>query len=246
MSVTYLRTEIRRTFRNTRFVLFAIAFPVLMFLLQANLFLSGVTPAEKASAVGVVMVNMMVFGTLAASMSTGARLSVERSVGWQRQLRLTPLSGPGYLGGKGVSGMLVGLPALILVPLIAGVAEGVHLDAIGWVKIIAGIWIGSVPLVLIGLLLGQFGTPESMQPVNMLVMMGMGFLGGLWIPIDTAAWVHNVAQFLPSYWLTALVRPVVTNELNVSFGHAAMVLGGWTVVLMALVARRYRKDSARV
>lgn len=246
MSVTYLLTEIRRTFRNTRFVLFAIAFPVLMFLLQANLFLKGVTPAEKASAVGVVMVNMMVFGTLAASMSTGARLAVERSVGWQRQLRLTPLSGPGYLSGKGVSGMLVGLPALILVPLIAGLAEGLHLDAMGWVKIIAGVWIGSIPLVLIGLLLGQFGTPESMQPVNMLVMMGMGFLGGLWIPIDTAGWVHNVAQFLPSYWLTALVRPVVTSELNVSFGHAVTVLGGWTVVLMALVVRRYRKDSARV
>jgi ABC-2 type transport system permease protein len=85
-----------------------------------------------------------------------------------------------------------------------------------------------------------------MQPINMLVMMGMGFLGGLWIPIDTAGWVHTVAQFLPSYWLTALVRPVVTNELNVSFGHAAMVLGAWTVVLMALVVRRYRKDSARV
>jgi ABC-2 type transport system permease protein len=247
MSVTYLATEIRRTFRNVRFVVFAVAFPVLMFLLQAKLFLGGaMSPADKATEVGVVMVNMMTFGTLAGAMSNGARLAFERAVGWQRQLRLTPLSGPGYLGGKGVSGMLVALPSLLLVPLIAIVAEGVHLDAMGWVRIILGIWLGSIPFVLLGMLLGQFGSPESMQPVNMLVMMGMGFLGGLWIPIESAGWVHDVAQFLPSYWLTQLVRPVVTSELTVSFGNAAGVLAAWTLVLGALVARRYRKDSARV
>jgi two-component system sensor histidine kinase DesK len=38
MNPTYLKTEIVRTFRSTRFVLFAVAFPVLMFLLQANVF----------------------------------------------------------------------------------------------------------------------------------------------------------------------------------------------------------------
>jgi energy-coupling factor transporter ATP-binding protein EcfA2 len=43
MSFTYVRLEILRTFRNTRFVTFAIAFPVLLFLLQAT----------------VLMVNMM-------------------------------------------------------------------------------------------------------------------------------------------------------------------------------------------
>ncbi|WP_329064649.1 ABC transporter permease [Amycolatopsis sp. NBC_01480] len=246
MNLSYLTVEVRRLFRSPRFIVFVVAFPVLMFLLQANVFTKASDP-DHAAIVAVVMVNMMAFGAFAAATMNGAKLAVERATGWQRQLRLTPLSGAGYLGGKALSGLLVGLPALVLVPLLAVFAEGVHLDAAGWVRIIVGIWLGTIPLVLLGLLLGQFGTPESMQPVNMIVMLGMGFLGGLWIPLETMpGWMHQLAQAMPTYWVLGLVRPAVTNEMLVAFPTAVAVLGAWTIVLGTLVIRRYRKDSARV
>ncbi|MCR6483239.1 ABC transporter permease [Amycolatopsis sp. OK19-0408] len=246
MNAAYLLTEIRRNFRAPRFLMFVIAFPVLMFLLQASVFVKGSDPDHAAFA-AVVMINMMTFGTFAAANTSGARLALERALGWQRQLRLTPLTGVGYLGGKAVSGMLVGLPALILVPLLAVTVEGVHLDAAGWVRILAGIFLGTIPLVLLGLLIGQFGTPDSMQPISMLVTLGMGFLGGLWIPIETMpGWMHDVAQIMPTYWVLQVARPAVTSDMVVSLPNAAGVLAAWTVVLGALVIRRYRKDSARV
>jgi ABC-2 type transport system permease protein len=246
MNLSYLTVEVRRLFRSPRFIVFVVAFPVLMFLLQANVFTKASDP-DHAAIVAVVMVNMMAFGAFAAATMNGAKLAVERATGWQRQLRLTPLSGAGYLGGKALSGLLVGLPALVLVPLLAVFAEGVHLDAGSWVRIIAGIWLGTIPLVLLGLLLGQFGTPESMQPVNMIVMLGMGFLGGLWIPLETMpGWMHQLAQAMPTYWVLGLVRPAVTNEMLVAFPAAVAVLGAWTIVLGTLVIRRYRKASARV
>ncbi|MFI7120693.1 ABC transporter permease [Amycolatopsis sp. NPDC049868] len=242
MNPTYLKTEIVRTFRSTRFVLFAVAFPVLMFLLQANVFGSA-----EMNIAGVIMVNMMAFGTFSAAMTSGAKLAIERSTGWQRQLRLTPLTGAGYLGGKALSAMLVALPSLLVVPLVGVLFQGVHLDAAGWLRLVFGIWLGAIPLVLLGLLLGQFGTPESMQPLNMIVMMGMGFLGGLWIPIDgMPSWMADIAQVTPTYWLIQLVRPVVTDHLTVSLSAALGVLAAWTAVLGTLVIRRYRKDSARV
>ncbi|MEU3767240.1 ABC transporter permease [Amycolatopsis keratiniphila] len=242
MNPTYLKTEIVRTFRSTRFVLFAVAFPVLMFLLQANVFASG-----QVKISGVIMVNMMAFGAFSAAMTSGAKLAIERSTGWQRQLRLTPLTGAGYLGGKALSAMLVALPSLLVVPLVGVLFQGVHLDAAGWLRLVLGIWLGAIPLVLLGLLLGQFGTPESMQPLNMIVMMGMGFLGGLWIPIDgMPSWMADLAQATPTYWLIQLVRPVVTDQLTVSLPAALGVLAAWTAVLGTLVIRRYRKDSARV
>ncbi|KZB85410.1 ABC transporter permease [Amycolatopsis regifaucium] len=242
MNPTYLKTEVVRTFRSTRFVLFAIAFPVLMFLLQVNVF-----GAADKSIAGVIMVNMMAFGAFSAAMTSGAKLAIERSTGWQRQLRLTPLTGPGYLSGKGLSAMLVALPSLLLVPLVGALFQGVHLDASGWLRLVFGIWLGAIPLVLLGLLLGQFGTPDSMQPVSMVVTLGMGFLGGLWIPIDgMPSWMADLAKATPTYWLIQLVRPVVTDHLTVSFPAALGVLAAWTAILGALVVRRYRKDSARV
>jgi ABC-2 type transport system permease protein len=189
----------------------------------------------------------MTFGVLSAALSNGAKLAFERAGGWQRQLRLTLLSGPGYLGAKAISGLLVSLPSLILVPVIAALFQPVHLDAGGWLRIVLGIWIGAVPFVLLGLLPGQFGTPDSMQPVNMVVMMGMGFLGGLWVPIETMpGWMHQVAQFLPSYWLTQIARPVVTHELTVGLGEAVGMLAVFTAIFGALMIRRYRADSTRV
>ncbi|RSD10521.1 ABC transporter permease [Amycolatopsis eburnea] len=246
MNAAYLLTEIRRNFRAPRFLIFVVAFPVLMFLLQANVFTKSDAP-DHATVTAVIMINMMTFGTFAAATNSGARLALERAVGWQRQLRLTPLTGSGYLAGKGISGMLVGLPALVLVPLLAVTMQGVHLDAAGWVRIFAGVWLGTIPLVLLGLLLGQFGTPDSMQPVNMIVTLGMGFLGGLWIPIESMpGWMHDVAQIMPTYWVLQVARPAVTTDMVVSLPTAAGVLGAWAVVLGALVIRRYRKDSARV
>ncbi|WP_326837605.1 ABC transporter permease [Amycolatopsis rhabdoformis] len=246
MNASYLAVEIRRLFRSMRFLIFVVAFPVVMFLLQANVFVKPSDP-DHAAVVAVVMVNMMAFGLFAAATTNGTRLALERASGWQRQLRLTPLSGGSYLGGKALAGMLVGLPALLLVPLVAIFVEGVHLDGAGWLRVILGLWLGTIPLVLLGLLIGQLATPESMQPISMIVMLGMGFLGGLWIPLEgMPAWMQDVSQLLPTYWLIGLVRPAVTNELLVSFPTALAVLAGWAVVLGALVIRRYRKDSARV
>ncbi|HEY3465471.1 MAG TPA: ABC transporter permease [Amycolatopsis sp.] len=243
---TYLLTEIRRNFRAPRFLIFVVAFPVLMFLLQANVFTKTSDP-QHAQIAAIIMINMMTFGTFAAANTSGARLALERALGWQRQLRLTPLTGTGYLAGKGLSGMLVGLPALILVPLLAVTVEGVHLDAAGWVRIFAGVWLGTIPLVLLGLLIGQFGTPETMQPISMIVTLGMGFLGGLWIPLEGMPnWMHDVAQIMPTYWVLQVARPAVTSDMVVALPTAVAVLAGWTVVLGALVIRRYRRDSARV
>ena len=38
------------------------------------------------------MVGLLAFGAMVAVLSGGARIAAERTVGWNRQLRLTPLS----------------------------------------------------------------------------------------------------------------------------------------------------------
>ncbi|PRY54948.1 ABC transporter permease [Glycomyces artemisiae] len=245
MNPTYTRLEIVRMLRNPRFLIFAFFFPVLLFLLQANVFVTGSGP-EKASAVAVIMVNMIAFGAVFAAMNNGARLAVERAAGWQRQLRLTPLSGRGYMFGKGLTGMLLALPVVVAIPLLAVIAEGVRLDGGEWTRIILGIWVGAVPFVLLGLLIGQLVTPDTLQPVNMGVSLAMGFLGGLWIPVDAMpGWLQTVSPFLPSYWLTQIGRGAVTTDLTRSLGLSVAVLAAWAIVLGALVVWRYRKDSAR-
>ena len=242
MSVTYLLLEVRRAMRNGRFLIFTILFPVLLFLLYVGIYSKG-----NKDIVGILMVNMTSFGALTGALFAGGRVALERSLGWQRQLRLTPLSGSGYLVAKGITGMMLAVPAVVLVPLIAAVVEGVSLDATGWLRVTIGIWLAVIPFTLIGLVIGQVGTPDSMQPIMSITMMTMSLLGGIFIPIDGMPdWLLKVAHVLPSYWLGQVGRGAVTSELSVNLGQAVLVLAIWTVVLAFGVVRRYRRDSARV
>jgi ABC-2 type transport system permease protein len=68
MNFTYARLEILRTFRNTRFVIFAIAFPVLLFLLQATIF-ARADASDHGAVAAVLMVNMMAFGTASGALA---------------------------------------------------------------------------------------------------------------------------------------------------------------------------------
>jgi len=245
MNLTYARIELKRAFRNPRFMIFAFAFPVFLFLIQSNVFIMDDDPG-KATATAVIMVNMLAFGVFFAAMSNGGRLATERAAGWQRQLRLTPLTGRGYMLGKGLTGLLLCVPVLIAVPIIAVLANDVSLDAAQWTRILAGTLLGGIPFILLGLLIGQLARPDTLQPLNMGLTLVMGFLGGMWIPVDAMpTWMQNIAPILPSYWLTQMGRGAVTGDLSRSLGLTAAVLAAWVIVLGGLVIWRYRKDSAR-
>ena len=99
--VAYLRFELRRTFRNRRFLFFSLGFPIALFFLIA-----GPNRNERdlggtgISAPLYYMVALAAFGTMMGMVSTGARIAGERQVGWTRQLRVTPLSSVAYLRAK--------------------------------------------------------------------------------------------------------------------------------------------------
>src|SRR5262249_10509626 len=85
----YTRYELLRTFRNRRFVVFALGFPLVLYLAialpnrhETDLGGSGL------SAPLYFMVGLITFGTMNAVLSTGGRIAAERTAGWNRQLRL--------------------------------------------------------------------------------------------------------------------------------------------------------------
>src|SRR4029453_4809302 len=126
---TYVRYELMRNFRNRRFFVFTVGFPLALYLLIAtpnrherNLAGSGI------SAPLYFMVGLIALGTMNAVVGAGARIAVERFLGWTRQLRLTPLSPAASLGTKVAAAYLTAL-VTIAVLYAAGIALGVSLSA---------------------------------------------------------------------------------------------------------------------
>lgn len=243
MTTTYLLIELRRVYRNPRYLFFTIGVPVILFLVIGNAFEGG--EVFGVSAQTWYMVNMGVFGAMGAVLGTGARIADERDHGWNRQLRLTPLPPLGYVMGKVLTGMLVALPTLLLVCLAGGLTGAVHLSPLQWTQVIGLGWLAILPMAVVGVGLGYFSSGDNAQAVNGGTIMLMSIFGGIWFPItsESPQWMQTLAHAMPTYWIAQITRAPLT--------HVWPVLGGWVVLAVwvaigaRLAARGYRRDDLR-
>ncbi len=243
-STTYVRLEVLRAVRNRRFFIFSLVFPLILFYVVAG-------PNKNIDDIGgtgvpfplYFMVGMVSWGTMAAVIAGGARIAAERSIGWNRQLRLTPLRISTYFAAKVLSGYLVALVSIALL-YAAGLSLGVSLPISAWARMTLLILIGLVPFAVMGILLGHLLTIDSLGPALGGITALMALLGGSWGPIaGNSGFVHDLVQLVPSYWLTQAAHTAFTG---VGWpAEAWLVLFAWTAVLGALAAQAYRRDTAR-
>ena len=151
MSSTYIRYELLRTLRNRRFFIFSFGFPLVLYFLIAG-------PNRHESSLGgsgvsaplYYMIGLAAFGSMNAMLSTGARIAAERSVGWNRQLRTTPLTTRTYFRAKVLTAYLVAFAALLLL-FLAGTSLGVRLPAHEWVRMTLLMLVGLIPFAVMGI-----------------------------------------------------------------------------------------------
>jgi ABC-2 type transport system permease protein len=244
MPTRYIVLEVLRQLRNLRSLAFTFAMPVLMLVLFGSAFGGEMDDATGIPWVAVTTVQMAGYGGMMAALSQSFSIVNERSIGWNRQLRITPLSGAGYLASKVLAAMAVGLGAIIVVSLVSVIVLQTRLEPSQWMGMAVGLWLGILPFTLIAILIGQFARPDFAQPLFMITFFGLSILGGLWFPLSVLPdWTVLIAQAVPSYWLNRLGQMGV--GVSGSPLEPALVLGAWTLALSGLIIWRYRRDAAR-
>ncbi|MGV9293233.1 MULTISPECIES: ABC transporter permease [Amycolatopsis] len=243
MNLVYLRLEILRIVRSPQFALFTIVVPLGMFLLFGGLFGDQVGPNGIRGSV-TTMINMGAYGAMSGALFTGTRVATERTDGWQRQLRLTPMRGPGYLAVKIASSMAMALP-VVLVIFVAGALRGVQLTAAQWLLSGVSLWLGALPFAVLGLLLGLFGKGDTVGAMTGALMLPLGVFGGLWMPLAfLPEWMSTLAHFFPTYWLGRVGTLPIDHAGGL--GLAAGVLAAWLAVPALVVVRRFRLGPVKV
>jgi ABC-2 type transport system permease protein len=247
MNLTYVRFELLRLTRNKRYFIFALVFPLALYLVIA-----GANKNSDPIDLGAVsikfplwyMISMASYGAMIAATSGGARIAVERSTGWNRQLRLTPLKPSTYIGTKVLTAYIMCLVSIALL-YIAGISYGVHISPFSrWIEMTALLLVGLLPFVALGILVGHLLTPDSIGPALGGGSAFFAFLGGQWFPLPDHGFLHNLGQAFPSYWLTQASRVGVGADAWNATGW--IVVAAWTIVASLLAARAYRRDTQRV
>jgi ABC-2 type transport system permease protein len=237
----YLRYEILRTFRNRRFLIFSLGFPLILFLV-----VGGANRHARLDGIAFplyYMTGMTAWGTMIAVISSGGRIAAERQAGWTRQMRITPLPTRTYFSSKVASGyLLAGLSIVVLYAV--GTALGVRLSAREWLTMTGLLLVGLIPFAILGIMLGHLLTSDSIGPAIGGITAVLALLGGAWGPLATHGVLVAIAKCLPSYWLVQAGKTAVG-------GHgwpaeAWIVIAVWAVACWRLAVWVYRRDTARV
>jgi ABC-2 type transport system permease protein len=241
--LAYLRLEVRRSLRNRRYLLFTIAFPLILYVLYTS-----VIPADSTGEIGGLawpayfLVSMAAYGAIGAAMSQAAPIATERRTGWARQLRVTPLPGIAYVAAKVVGSVIVTVPALALVATAGSLVNHLDVSVVNLVAMVAVLAIASLPFAALGLLLGYLLDVESAQGGMVLTFFGLAILGGLFAPLEAFPdGLATMARVLPSSHFASLGRSVLAGRLPDALD--IVVVAAWALVISAAAAWRYRVDE---
>jgi len=237
----YMRYDLVKVFRNRRYFVFSLGFPLVLYLVIAG-------SNHHASFYGVplrvyYLTGMVSWGSMNAVTSGGGLISLERSVGWTRQLRITPLPAWAYIASKVVRGYVTACVVVVAL-YVAAVALGAHLQAGGWLIMTGLVLIGLAPFAALGIALGHTLRPDSLGPALGGVSALFALLGGAWGPIaGNGGTFFDVVKLLPSYWLVQAGEAGLTQSAWPLEGW--LVVAVWAAVLSWAAVAVYRRDSAR-
>ncbi|MFF3482284.1 ABC transporter permease [Streptomyces sp. NPDC002701] len=233
----YLRLEVRRTLRDLGFMIGGVVMPVVMYLLFTNLGEETDGGWKTAS-----MIGMAAYGAMGSALNTGGGVAEDRSIGWLRQLRITPMSPRQVVAGRALTGAVTVLPAIVAVLAAGGLVNGVRLDAWKWAVIALSLWLGSIPFTLLGLGNGYRLTAQGTGVVNMVCNLTLAVVGGLWFPLSLfPAWLRSLSSYTPTNRFAQLGTAVADGRAP-ALG-AVLVLTGWLLAFGSYAVMSYRRTA---
>ncbi len=243
LNLTVLGIELRRMLRNRRTIVFTLVLPASLLLV-----FGGQTgwqdKAGSGNVAAYILVSMALYGAALTAASGGSMVALERSLGWSRQLRLTPLNPVAYILMKAVVALAMGALAIAAVNVV-GILQGkAEMPTDVWILSAVVTLFCTLTFAALGVFVGYVVPGENAMQILGPGLALLSFLGGVFIPIDQYSQVvRDIAYWTPMYGVAEIARAPLTHELP---WYAVVNAVGWFAIFVAGAAWRMSKDTARV
>ncbi|MFI6081061.1 ABC transporter ATP-binding protein/permease [Streptomyces sp. NPDC051217] len=166
----------------------------------------------------------------------------DRSLGWLRQLRITPMRPRQVVLGRAATSSVTVLPAILAVLTAGALSNGVRLDAWQWAVLVLVLWAGTLPFTLLGIGNGYRLSAQSAGVVNTGALMGLTVIGGLWFPIEAfPEWLRTLAEYTPAHGFAELGW--ATTDGHAPATATVAVLLGWLAAFGSYAVMSYRTSA---
>ena len=242
-NLTVLGIELRRMLRNRRTIIFTLVLPAALLLS-----FSGQKGADKVSGSGniaaYILISMGLYGAALTAAAGGSMVALERSLGWSRQLRLTPLKPVAYILIKALVALVMGGLAITAVYVVGLLQGKAHMPTDVWITAAIVTLFCTLTFAALGVFVGYVVPGENAMQILGPGLALLSFLGGVFIPLDQyVAWVRDIAYWTPMYGVAEVARAPLTHDLP---WYAIVNAIGWFAIFVAGAAWRMSKDTARV
>jgi ABC-2 type transport system permease protein len=242
-NLTVLGIELRRMLRNRRTIVFTLILPAAL-LLSFGGQKGWDDKAGSGNVAAYILVSMALYGAALTSAATGSMVALERSLGWSRQLRLTPLNPVVYILIKALVALVMGALAIAMVNVVGALQGKAQMPTHIWVVTPFLTVVCTLTFAALGVFIGYIVPGENAMQILGPGLALLSFLGGVFIPLDQYSdVVRHVAYWTPMYGVSEIARAPLTHELP---WYAVVNAIGWFAIFVAGAAWRMSKDTARV
>ncbi len=234
------RVETLRLIRTPGFSLPTLLFPVMFYTFFGIIFtMNAVTMPTY------LMVTYGVFGIMGPALfSFGVGIAIERGQGWFALKEVSPMPASAYIISRIVLTFTFSLIVIMLLFFMGSVFAGVELLRSQWLLIALILVFGSLPFCAIGMTLGLYLKSSSAPAIVNLIYLPMGFLSGLWLPINFLPdFMQTFANALPAYHLAQITLKVIEMDLGANIWLHIGVLAAYSILFVFLAVKAYYKKD---
>ena len=252
---TQVTMEVRRYRRVPEYFIGVVVLPVILYAMF------GLGDAGKILPLGtdvgaMMFVSIGCYAVVSGALfSFGGELATERSKGWLRRLRATPMPMWVYFAGKVALNLVFTLVSLVGMVAVAVVVGHVTFDPARLVAAVTILLSGVVAFSTMGSAIAYWVRPRSVSTIVNLVFLPLSFLSGFFFPLDQLTDLFGkVAHVLPTYHFGQLAWGVMAPAQDVAsfgnppsgtaVGHLAVIVG-WFVGCGILTVLGYRRELDR-
>ena len=242
-NLTVLGIELRRMLRNRRTIIFTLVLPAAL-LLSFGGQKGWDDKSGSGNVAAYILISMALYGAALTAAAGGSMVALERSLGWSRQLRLTPLNPVVYIMMKALVALVMGALAITAVNLV-GILQGkAEMPTYVWILTPLLTLACTLTFAALGVFIGYVVPGENAMQILGPGLALLSFLGGVFIPLDQYSdVVRHIAYWTPMYGVAEIARSLLTSELP---WYAVVNAVAWFAIFVAGAAWRMSKDTARV